>query len=158
PATAIVDMVETAKRLAETGHQNDFSFQLSAFRFAFPGLTAGEEPMAAGYVLSKEMGYIICDGADEGMGQNLATPSSALTASQYQSQYCPSYGADRPHLFIGGAGSDRISGSMEGDILIGGRGRDSLRGNGGADLFVFCTRSDGNDIIEDFNSGEGDVI
>jgi len=47
---------------------------------------------------------------------------------------------------------------MENDILMGGRSQDWLRGNGGADLFVFSTRSDGNDIIEDFNRGEGDVI
>lgn len=139
----------------------DLSAALSTVPQRFPvlaGMTAGEEPMAAGYVLSKEMGFVVSDGADESIGQNLAAPSSALSASEYQSQYLPSYGADRRHLFLGGAGSDHISGSMESDILIGGRGRDWLRGNGGADLFVFCTPSDGNDVIEDFNRLEGDVI
>lgn len=139
----------------------DLAGALSATPHRFPalaGMTAGEEPMAVGYVLSKEVGFIVSDCADEAMGLNLAAPSSALSPSEYQSQYVPSYGADRHHLFLGGAGSDHISGSMESDIIVGGRSRDWLRGNGGADLFVFCTSSDGNDIIEDFNMFEGDVI
>jgi len=125
---------------------------------ALSGMTASEETMAAGYVLSKEMGFIISDVADEALSLNLAAPSSTLSASEYQSHYVPSYGTDRRHLFLGGAGGDHISGSMESDILIGGRSRDWLRGNGGADLFVLCTASDGNDIIEDFNWLEGDTL
>ena len=148
-------------RPATTMSVADLGGALSTAPRRFPalaGMTAGEEPMAAGYVLSKEMGFVVSDVADEGLGLNLAAPSSALTASEYQSQYVPSYGADRRHLFLGGAGSDHISGSMESDLIIGGRSRDWLRGNGGADLFVYCTPSDGNDVIEDFSIVEGDSI
>src|SRR6185503_18169400 len=120
------------------------------------GLTADEEPMAVAYMLSKEMGFIVRDGADQALNLELAAPSSERTSSDYQSLYVPSYGLDRRHLFLGGAGSDRLSGSMEADILIGGRGQDTLYGHGGADLFVLCTTNDGNDIIADFSLSEGD--
>jgi hypothetical protein len=148
-------------RPATTPSATVLTTALSATPCLFPkltGLSVGEEPMAAGYVLSSEMGFVVADGADEALSLNLAAPSSGLTASEYQTQYLPNYGADRHHLFLGGAGSDHISGSMQGDVLIGGRGQDSLRGGGGADLFVLCTPSDGNDIIEDFSTSDGDVI
>ncbi len=151
----------TFYRPATTPSTTELTAALSVTPRLFPvltGMSVGEEPMAAGYVLSREMGFIVADGADEALSLNLAAPSSGLTASDYQSQYMPNYGADRHYLFLGGAGSDHLSGSMQSDVLIGGRGPDSLRGGGGADLFVFCTTSDGNDLIEDFTIDEGDVI
>ncbi|MGY0833728.1 calcium-binding protein, partial [Azospirillum argentinense] len=43
------------------------------------------------------------------------------------------------------------------DTLVGGFGDDSLVGGSGADLFVF-SNGGGNDILRDFNAGQGDLI
>ncbi|CCC96833.1 calcium-binding protein [Azospirillum baldaniorum] len=58
---------------------------------------------------------------------------------------------------LGGGGNDTLSGGSGNDTLIGGFGDDSLVGGSGADLFVF-SNGGGNDILRDFNAGQGDLI
>ncbi|WP_160494886.1 S-layer family protein, partial [Pseudomonas sp. L-22-4S-12] len=58
----------------------------------------------------------------------------------------------------GGAGNDYISGGAGNDSLIGDSGNDILLGGSGADLFTWTTGDTGNDVIKDFNAGEGDRI
>ncbi|KAA1052536.1 FG-GAP-like repeat-containing protein [Azospirillum argentinense] len=57
----------------------------------------------------------------------------------------------------GGSGNDTLSGGSGNDTLVGGFGDDSLIGGSGADLFVF-SNGGGNDILRDFNAGQGDLI
>ncbi|KAA1052521.1 calcium-binding protein [Azospirillum argentinense] len=57
----------------------------------------------------------------------------------------------------GGGGNDTLSGGSGNDTLVGGFGDDSLVGGSGADLFVF-SNGGGNDILRDFNAGQGDLI
>jgi Ca2+-binding RTX toxin-like protein len=58
----------------------------------------------------------------------------------------------------GGAGNDTLDGGIGNDILIGGEGDDILFGGAGADTFVWQAGDIGNDVIRDFNIGEGDQI
>jgi len=58
---------------------------------------------------------------------------------------------------LGGGGNDTLSGGSGNDTLVGGFGDDSLVGGSGADLFVFSNVG-GNDILRDFNAGQGDLI
>ena len=58
----------------------------------------------------------------------------------------------------GGAGSDSLNGGAGNDILIGGEGNDILFGGAGADTFVWHAGDIGDDVITDFNIGEGDQI
>ncbi|WP_042141868.1 immunoglobulin-like domain-containing protein, partial [Pseudomonas parafulva] len=58
----------------------------------------------------------------------------------------------------GGKGNDILLGGSGNDILIGGPGDDILIGGSGADTFVWKAGDYGNDVIKDFNKGEGDRI
>jgi Ca2+-binding RTX toxin-like protein len=72
------------------------------------------------------------------------------------------YGGDGDDLIIGnlagnflygGGGEDTIVGGGGKDTLYGGEGKDILIGGAGADKFMY---SGDNDVIKDFNPGEGD--
>src|SRR5205814_3405447 len=99
------------------------------------GLSFYEQQMVLNYFLSRDHGYAIWDNSRATAPQELVVPSSGLTPAQYAT-YIASYGRDRAHVLIGGAGSDHLVGGMENDILIAGRGGATLRGSGGSDLFV----------------------
>ncbi|MGF6863008.1 hypothetical protein ABIE69_003599 [Rhodobacteraceae bacterium MBR-64] len=59
----------------------------------------------------------------------------------------------------GGAGADMIFGGAGDDILNGGFGNDRLNGGEGADIFFHEGVIDhGSDWIQDFSSGDGDVL
>ncbi|WP_109446520.1 calcium-binding protein [Azospirillum sp. TSH64] len=53
----------------------------------------------------------------------------------------------------GWEGNDTLSGGKGDDILIGGNGSDLLIGGAGADAFRFSSYDNGNDTIQDFQSG-----
>jgi Ca2+-binding RTX toxin-like protein len=59
---------------------------------------------------------------------------------------------------IGGAGQDSLAGGDGNDIIIGGADGDSLHGGIGKDRFVFTSTLDGGDFINDFSSGQGDLL
>ncbi|VXB87839.1 hypothetical protein PSEUDO8AS_40114 [Pseudomonas sp. 8AS] len=59
---------------------------------------------------------------------------------------------------IGDSGNDILIGDSGNDILLGGSGNDALTGGSGADLFIWKAGDTGNDVIKDFNAGEGDRI
>ena len=72
-------------------------------------------------------------------------------------------GAEGNDTIIGGKGDDEIDGGADNDILkgeagndsiYGGGGNDTLYGGAGADVFVY---SEGNDIIEDYKTGEDKI-
>ena len=56
-------------------------------------------------------------------------------------------------MLWGGAGNDTLDGGADDDTINGGAGDDELSGGDGNDTFVFAP-GDGNDIIEDFTSGD----
>jgi len=60
----------------------------------------------------------------------------------------------------GGAGNDIIFGQEGNDILDGGSGADRMTGGSGGDTFVISADAIGaiNDVITDFNPGQGDQI
>ena len=60
----------------------------------------------------------------------------------------------------GGAGNDTISGDEGNDRIDGGAGQDTMRGGTGGDTFVISADALGaiNDLIVDFNPGQGDQI
>ena len=122
------------------------------------GIAAEEQQMAANYLLSRELGHVIWDSAREARALVLAAPSSGLGWAAYDSVYVPRHGVDRRQVLAGGLGADVLHGSMEADVIIGNAGPDILRGHGGADVFVYQSRDDGNDVLEDFSLAEGDAI
>jgi len=58
---------------------------------------------------------------------------------------------------VGSGFADTISGSSAANTLAGGGGNDTLSGGGGADLFAYAI-GDGDDIITDFDAGQGDRV
>jgi len=66
-------------------------------------------------------------------------------------------GGSEIDLLWGGAGTDTLLGEGGADRLLGGIGNDRLTGGADADVFVFG-RSDGADLILDFNRSQGDRI
>ncbi|WP_336605417.1 tandem-95 repeat protein [Stutzerimonas stutzeri] len=58
----------------------------------------------------------------------------------------------------GGAGNDILYGQGGNDILIGGEGDDILYGGAGSDTFVWKAGDLGQDVVKDFNVGQGDRI
>ncbi len=76
-------------------------------------------------------------------------------------------GSNGDNQLEGGAGNDLLSAANGDDILYGGRGNDRLIGFDGSDIliggadadtFVLHGFSGTEDIIRDFNPGEGDII
>ncbi len=66
-------------------------------------------------------------------------------------------GNDADNMLFGGAGDDRLDGGAGDDILIGGIGADTLTGGGGSDTFRYTSGTFGADTIADFEDGS-DVI
>ncbi|MBC6441949.1 MAG: hypothetical protein GDA53_02305, partial [Rhodobacteraceae bacterium] len=58
----------------------------------------------------------------------------------------------------GGYGNDTFRGDERANWLAGGRGNDTLTGQGGADEFVFQYAQNGEDVVTDFDAGEGDTL
>src|SRR3546814_2370952 len=77
-------------------------------------------------------------------------------------------GGSNGDVLFGDDGNDDLDGDSSGDILYGGAGNDTLDGGRGhdeltggacADTFVFDHgSSSGDDVITDFDLGEGDVL
>ncbi|NJO41205.1 MAG: calcium-binding protein [Cyanobacteria bacterium RU_5_0] len=55
-------------------------------------------------------------------------------------------------------GNDTLIGGSDNDLLTGGAGNDLLTGGAGADKFRFSSKSEGIDLIRDFNRSQGDKI
>ena len=92
------------------------------------------------------------------------TPSS-LTVEQvhdyiweHPDEFNHSSDRDGDDRLIGGEGNDILFGQGGDDTLIGGAGNDLLYGGSGSDTFVWQKDDIGNDVIKDFNAGEGDRI
>src|SRR5690606_2555414 len=56
-------------------------------------------------------------------------------------------------LVSGGAGANRLIGTIKADVLFGSAGNDTMTGGLGADLFRYTSPSQGIDSITDFTPG-----
>ena len=81
--------------------------------------------------------------------------SDLINGSKYSDVLNGGNGHD---VLYGNAGNDLLNGGDGNDLLIGGVGNDTLTGGAGADIFVWKAGDLGNDVIKDFNAGEGDRI
>lgn len=67
------------------------------------------------------------------------------------------YGNKGRDYLAGGEGNDTLKGGAHNDTLSGGMDDDILTGGKGADTFVF-EASDGDDVITDFSTRDGDIL
>ncbi|MBN3907926.1 MAG: VCBS repeat-containing protein [Nostoc sp. NMS1] len=67
-------------------------------------------------------------------------------------------GNNANNYLLGNLGNDILLGGVGNDTLKGGSGNDTLTGGTSADRFAFDSRSEGIDVIKDFNRSEGDKI
>jgi len=89
-------------------------------------------------------------------GQSFVDLAGAFDAAALNLQN----GTGGDETLAGGRGDDLLNGGGGLDLLIGDSGDDLLVGGGDADLFRFdpSNGNEGDDIIADFNPGEGDLI
>ena len=86
------------------------------------------------------------------------------TSVRIGSEYIAVEGTGGNEILNGSAQADHLTGLGGNDVLIGGDGDDLLTGGTGADVFRFNSGDEGTtaspafDVIEDFNTAEGDVL
>ena len=119
-------------------------------RINLPGIDGGSFSALQTYVAGKLGG---------------GTTPSSLTVEQvhdyiweHPDEFNHSSDRDGDDRLIGGEGNDILFGQGGDDTLIGGAGNDLLYGGSGSDTFVWQKDDIGNDVIKDFNAGEGDRI
>lgn len=107
--------------------------------------------------LATDHGHLVADlGATAGK-HRLSAPSAGLSATAYQT-HATTYGADAPHVFLGGPSDDTFTGGHADDFFHGGLGSNTLSGGRGGDSFLFTGTSAKEEKITDFSQSEGDVI
>ncbi len=122
------------------------------------GVQAEEEPRVRSYILSRALGYVVWDCTGARAGQEVTTPTSALSREAYRSEYLTRFGLDRRQVILDGVGQNILAGGMESDLFMVSAGENTLRGGGGADSFIFLPASGGRNIVMDFSPGENDRI
>ena len=107
------------------------------------------------YLRSKWFGAVVWDATGSSRDMVMKGAYSGFSQGKYQA-YLDHWGADRDHVFIGGAGNDQIHASGANNVILGMGGNDVLYGGIHRDVFVFLQDSDGDDTINRF--GECDAI
>ncbi len=122
-----------------------------------PAITAVESLRYEAHRLAREHGHLVADfGATAGPHRQSA-PSAGMSAAAYQA-HLQTYGAEVPHILLGGPSADLFTGGQADDFLHGGEGADTLTGGAGRDTFLFAAASATVDVVTDFNPAQGDVI
>lgn len=111
----------------------------------------------AHHLASSPSGHLVADLSPTAGKHLIAAASSKISAAAYPA-HVAAFGAEKPHVLIGGPAADDLAGGHSDDILSGGPGADKLTGGPGADNFVFTDALDGNDTIVDFKPSENDAI
>jgi len=120
-------------------------------------LTSAEKVRYESHRLARDLGHLVVDfGATSGP-HVLSAPTAGLSEAAHL-DHVESYGAERPHIFLGGPSSDVFEGGSANDFLLGDDGADVLTGGPGADSFLFIEVSTEEDVITDFDPEQGDVI
>jgi VCBS repeat-containing protein len=130
----------------------------------------GVDTIQLGYVLAKNMNYVIPDHI-ENLTIKKPTTSVTLTGNSLDNTILAStgfsndtlYGMDGNDILNGGRGYDTLDGGAGNDILYASSGKDLLIGGSGGDAFIFSkgyTTTQVADIstIKDFNASEQDTI
>ncbi|MDO9623764.1 MAG: cadherin domain-containing protein, partial [Pseudomonas sp.] len=108
--------------------------------------------------LTLHFGATVTDGTGDSANTDFSVIIDPDTTLQGTSSDDTLTGSSQADTLIGGLGDDILYGQGGNDILIGGEGNDILYGGSGADTFVWQAGDFGNDVIKDFNIGEGDRI
>ena len=125
-----------------------------------PGLvaaTAEESLRLEARRLAKDHGHLVADLGPTAGKHLLSAPSAGLSTTAYTA-HVASYGAEVPHVFIGGPADDTFSGGAAADHFHGGAGANTFTGGPGADSFLFTGTSSKVETITDFTPAQGDLI
>jgi hypothetical protein len=125
-----------------------------------PGLvaaTAEESLRLEARRLAKDHGHLVADLGPTAGKHLLSAPSAGLSTTAYTA-HVASYGAEIPHVFIGGPADDTFSGGSAADHFHGGAGANTFTGGSGADSFLFTGTSTKVETITDFTPTQGDLI
>ncbi len=120
-------------------------------------LTAAERLRLESHRLARENGYLIADFGAAAGPHRLAAATAGLAAGAMAS-HDANYGAEVPHILLGGPAADVLTGGAAADILNGGAGANTLAGGGGPDTFVYTALTPSAEIIADFTPAQGDAI
>jgi hypothetical protein len=116
-----------------------------------PGVATENGLLARKFILARDGGYVVWN--LPGLFRPVVLTMPAATSG------LPGFLMPAPTALIaGGSGNDFLTGGNSNDLISGGGGDDSLTGLGGADRFVILGTGDGNDIITDFTTAEGDAL
>lgn len=119
--------------------------------------TAEESLRLEALRLAQEHGHLVADLGPTAGKHLLSAPTAGLSTTALAA-HTASFGAERPHVFLGGPADDSFAGGAANDFFHGGDGANSLSGGRGADSFLFTGSSAKVDTITDFNAAEGDLI
>ncbi|WP_179047153.1 FG-GAP-like repeat-containing protein [Nostoc sp. TCL26-01] len=119
---------------------------------------AGDDVINGGAGNDTIAGDIGNDNIDGGTGNDILYGNEGNDTLRGSTGNDVLYGNDGNDTLFGGDDKDVLTGGNGNDILAGGNGIDTLFGGLGADKFRFNSRTEGIDIIKDFNRTEGDKI
>ncbi len=124
------------------------------------GLTASnasEGMRLESHLLAKVHGHLVADLGTTSGRHRLSAASAGMQPAAYQVHEA-SFGAEQPHILLGGPADDVLTGGHADDYLNGGGGDDVLEGGAGSDTFLYTSTPEGSDSITDFNPLQGDII
>jgi hypothetical protein len=119
--------------------------------------TAEESVRLEARRLAVEHGHLVADLSATAGKHRLAAPTAGLSAAAYQT-HVTNYGAETPHVFLGGPADDTLTGGAVADFFYGSDGANTMTGGTGADSFLFTGTSPSIDTITDFTPSQGDLI
>jgi hypothetical protein len=119
--------------------------------------TAEESVRLEARRLAVDHGHLVADLSATAGKHRLSAPTAGLSVAAYQT-HATNYGAEAPHVFIGGPADDTLTGGAVADFFYGSAGANTITGGTGADSFIFTGVSPSTDTITDFTPSQADLI
>ena len=119
--------------------------------------TAEESVRLEARRLAVNHGHLVADLSATAGQHRLSAPTAGLSAVAYQT-HVTNYGAETPHIFLGGPADDTFAGGEAADFFHGSDGANTMTGGASADSFLFTGPSPSTDTITDFTPSQGDLI
>ena len=119
--------------------------------------TAEESVRLEARRLAVDHGHLVADLSATAGKHRLSAPTAGLSTTAYQT-HVTNYGAETPHIFLGGPADDMLTGGAVADFFYGSAGANTMTGGAGADSFIFTGVSSSTDTITDFTPSQGDLI